>query len=92
MIRHVTCVPTERSPYCCLVRTRTLNRGYHPLHTERSHSGLVRALGKRVNLKGFRGFESPPLRHVKILDTKYEIPDTSYAIFPSLSLFASVLK
>ncbi len=31
--------------------------------TERSHSGLVRTLGKRVNLKGFRGFESPPLRH-----------------------------
>jgi protein-disulfide isomerase len=30
---------------------------------ERSHSGLVRTLGKRVNLQGFRGFESPSLRH-----------------------------
>ncbi len=32
---------------------------------ERSHSGLVRTLGKRVNLQGFRGFESPPLRQHK---------------------------
>ena len=36
---------------------------------ERSHSGLVRTLGKRVNPKGFRGFESPPLRHEAELTT-----------------------
>ena len=30
---------------------------------ERSHSGLVRTRGKRVDLKGSRGFESLPLRH-----------------------------
>lgn len=28
---------------------------------ERSHSGRVRTLGKRVVLNGARGFESPPL-------------------------------
>ena len=30
---------------------------------ERSHSGLVRTLGKRVCPQGYRGFESLPLRH-----------------------------
>ncbi len=29
---------------------------------ERSHSGLVRALGKRVSLNRLRGFDSLPLR------------------------------
>lgn len=29
---------------------------------ERSHSGLVRALGERMLPQGDRGFESPPLR------------------------------
>jgi hypothetical protein len=29
---------------------------------ERSHSGLVRRLGKAVYSQGYRGFESPPLR------------------------------
>src|SRR3989338_8542996 len=42
-----------------------LTRHVEPRGTlERSHSGLVRALGKRVDPKGPRGFESPPLRHV----------------------------
>lgn len=31
------------------------------INTERSHSGRVRTLGKRVVLNGARGFESPPL-------------------------------
>ena len=30
---------------------------------ERWQSGRMRALGKRVNSQGFRGFESLPLRH-----------------------------
>lgn len=30
-------------------------------YLERSHSGLVRTLGKRVVLNGARGFESPLL-------------------------------
>ena len=33
------------------------------LAKERSHSGLVRSLGKRVTCQRVRGFESPPLRH-----------------------------
>ena len=32
--------------------------------TERSYSGLVRALGKRVDLYRSRGFESLPLRQL----------------------------
>ena len=32
---------------------------------EGSHSGRVRALGKRVSPKGDRGFESPSLRKSK---------------------------
>lgn len=31
------------------------------IYLERSHSGRVRTLGKRVVLNGARGFESPPL-------------------------------
>ena len=54
------------------VAQRRLGRRSHNLqwiiiithYKERSHSGLVRTLGKRVDLKGSRGFESLPLRHV----------------------------
>jgi hypothetical protein len=33
---------------------------------ERSHSGLVRRLGKAIYPQGYRGFESLPLRIVDI--------------------------
>ena len=33
---------------------------------EGSHSGRVRTLGKRVWLKGYRGFESPSLRQLPV--------------------------
>ena len=32
---------------------------------ERSHSGLVRSPGTRVDPQGSRGFESLPLRHIR---------------------------
>jgi hypothetical protein len=41
--------------------------GYNRPVAERSHSGLVRALGKRVRGQLLRGFESLPLRHKKRL-------------------------
>ena len=34
---------------------------------ERSHSGLVRTLGKRVYSQEYQGFDSLPLRHVQFI-------------------------
>ncbi len=39
---------------------------------ERSHSGLVRSLGKRVDSQGSRGFESLPLRQIEFEMNKEE--------------------
>ena len=52
-------------PFCRDVRIARLYDSMRSL--ERSHSGLVRTLGKRVDLKGSRGFESLPLRHSFLL-------------------------
>ena len=46
---------------------RKAKRGRHVrLDEERSHSGLVRRLGKAVYPQGYRGFKSPPLRQIKM--------------------------
>lgn len=36
-------------------------------YTERSHSGLVRRLGKAVYPQGYREFESLPLRQIRYI-------------------------
>ena len=40
------------------------NKSQYLYMAERSHSGLVHRLGKAAYLKGYREFESRPLRHV----------------------------
>ena len=45
------------------IRKKSQTVSFHHSSAEGSHSGLVRSLGKRVDLKGSREFESPLLRH-----------------------------
>ena len=58
---------------------------------ERSHRGLVRALGKRVYLHRYRGFESLPLRHRKVLSYKQTHTAQTKEIKP-IDFFNSAIK
>ena len=43
----------------------------------------MRALGKRVNSQGFRGFESLPLRHFPVLNQRVIFPDSRFGRLPA---------